>query len=66
VASATGAVMVVMTAGLVLGPLVFGLLGSALSYGSAYGVMAFLTLAGALVLPVKSGRRAEGLRTPSA
>ena len=66
VASATGAVMVVMTAGLVLGPLVFGLLGSALSYGSAYALMALLTLAGALVLPVKSGRRAEGLRTPSA
>jgi MFS family permease len=51
VASATGAVMVVMTAGLVLGPLVFGLLGSAFSYGTAYALLAGLTLAGALVLP---------------
>lgn len=51
VASATGAVMVVMTAGLVLGPLVFGGLGAVFSYGTAYAVMAGLTLAGALVLP---------------
>jgi predicted MFS family arabinose efflux permease len=51
VASATGAVMVIMTAGLVLGPLVFGVIGTALSYGTAYALLAGLTLAGALVLP---------------
>jgi len=51
VASATGAVMVIMTSGLVLGPLVFGVLGSVFSYGTAYALMAGLTLAGALVLP---------------
>jgi MFS family permease len=51
VGSATGAVMVVMTAGLVGGPLAFGAVGSAAGFGPAYLMAAAFALFGVTVLP---------------
>lgn len=49
--SATGAVMVVMTAGLVAGPLLFGGLASLSSVATAYALLALVSLTGAWILP---------------
>ncbi len=51
VGSATGAVMVVMTAGLVGGPLAFGAVGSTAGFGPAYLMAAAFALFGVTVLP---------------
>lgn len=51
VGSATGAVMVVMTAGLVGGPLAFGAIGSIAGFGPAYLMAAVVALFGVAVLP---------------
>ena len=51
VGSATGAVMVVMTAGLVGGPLAFGAIGSVAGFGPAYLMAAAVALFGVTVLP---------------
>jgi MFS family permease len=51
VGSATGAVMVVMTTGLVGGPLAFGAIGSMAGFGPAYLMAAAVALFGVTVLP---------------
>jgi MFS family permease len=56
VGSATGAVMVVMTAGLVGGPLAFGAVGSIAGFGPAYLMAAAIALFGVAVLPRSEAR----------
>ena len=56
VGSATGAVMVVMTAGLVGGPLAFGAVGSFAGFGPAYLMAAVVALFGVAVLPRSEAR----------
>jgi MFS family permease len=56
VGSATGAVMVVMTAGLVGGPLAFGAVGSYAGFGPAYLMAAVVALFGVAVLPRSEAR----------
>lgn len=58
VARITGASFLIGSCGLVLGPVAFSLLAAATSFGTAFVGMAFLALAGSLVLvPVRGGRR---------
>ncbi|MFN7573087.1 MAG: MFS transporter [Betaproteobacteria bacterium] len=57
VAAATGAVLVVMTVGLMLAPLLFAAIGAARSFGAAYLVTAFIAAAGTLCLPGASGAK---------
>jgi len=56
VGSATGAVMVVMTAGLVGGPLAFGAVASFAGFGPAYLMAAAVALFGVAVLPRSEAR----------
>jgi len=62
VGSATGAVMVVMTAGLVGGPLAFGAVGSVAGFGVAYLMAAAVAFVGVVVLPRAESRAGQAGR----
>jgi MFS family permease len=65
VGSATGAVMVVMTAGLVAGPLAFGVVGAMVGFSTAYVMMAVVALFGVIVLPrAEAARRIDSISQP--
>jgi hypothetical protein len=51
VGATTGAIIVVMTLGLVLGPLLFAAIRAVWSYGGAFVVLAAVALTGTIALP---------------